>query len=786
MSLRESRPSSGLTPQSGPLRKPVPSIYRTRIRSLVRILSLCAGLCSFILADNSHALVFYWDPNGLNPVTGGVWDTTTSQWSSTSTLSGSPVAWNTSAAAGFCAGTNAVGPITVSVNSAIIFAGFFNGGLAGETNCNLTINGSGSLNLVSGLQAALTIGTNGGSTAINVPVTGPGAFALEASGPLYLNVSNSYSGGTQLGFSTNPAATAYFSGIVYYSNNASFGTGPISMFSSGCALAAEGNSPITITNAFNGTNGQLNISPGPGGTTFSGPWSLGANNMLLGTGITGGSNLTIAGPITSTGNFVAFNAGTLTLTGTNSFSGSISNGCPLVISGAGLLNTTTNTTITNQSTITFSSSGSQTLNASITGPGSLICSGTSVTVENAQTYTGETILSNATYAIDQHGSIGNTSRITISSNSLFDVLQGQNPFSLTTIIRASGVGTNSSTGAAFLFLSPNASLALEPFELIFTPTAFTGDTAHPSLCFVNGPLVLSSNNFTVNNASGFALNAGVYRIIQTDQNIAAAGTFPLTMAGSGLAAGATGSIQVSGKNVNLVVQGPGTFSNLTPNKSATYGANTVALSGIVSAPGPVYPAMGETVSVTVNGNTQMATTSDATGDFSLNYNVSSLPPSGTPYAITYSYGGDGLLLPATNNSTTLTMNRAPLSVTANNVSRPYGQVNPILTGTIVGLTNGDNITATYSCSATTNSPPGTYPVVPTLVDPNGRLANYSATTNNGTLTVDAIQFGGIIAQWTFETSLPSGSNAAGVPKTNIAAEIGYNAIASCSHAGGSV
>ena len=182
MHFRESCPSSDLTPQRRSSRKPTPSIYRARIRSLIQTLSLCAGLCSFILADNSQALVFYWDPNGLNPVTGGVWDTTSSRWASTSTLTGSPVAWNTNAAAGFCAGTNAVGPITVSVNSVITFVNFFNGGLAGKTNCNLPITGSGSLNLVSGLQAALTIGTNGGSTAINVPVTGPGAFALEASG----------------------------------------------------------------------------------------------------------------------------------------------------------------------------------------------------------------------------------------------------------------------------------------------------------------------------------------------------------------------------------------------------------------------------------------------------------------------------------------------------------------------------------------------------------------------------------------------------------------------------
>ena len=42
---------------------------------------------------------------------------------------------------------------------------------------------------------------------------------------------------------------------------------------------------------------------------------------------------------------------------------------------------------------------------------------------------------------------------------------------------------------------------------------------------------------------------------------------------------------------------------------------------------------------------------------------------------------------------------APLSVTATNATRLYGQTNPVFTGTITGIRNGDNISATYSCSA---------------------------------------------------------------------------------------
>jgi len=51
------------------------------------------------------------------------------------------------------------------------------------------------------------------------------------------------------------------------------------------------------------------------------------------------------------------------------------------------------------------------------------------------------------------------------------------------------------------------------------------------------------------------------------------------------------------------------------------------------------------------------------------------------------------------------------------------------------LTNGDNITATNNCSATSSSPAGTYSIVPSLVDPNDRQTNYNVTLINGTLTV---------------------------------------------------
>src|SRR5947208_17133449 len=83
----------------------------------------------------------------------------------------------------------------------------------------------------------------------------------------------------------------------------------------------------------------------------------------------------------------------------------------------------------------------------------------------------------------------------------------------------------------------------------------------------------------------------------------------------------------------------------------------------------------------------------------------------------------------------LTINPAPLTVTAADAGRLYGDPNPSFIGTITGIKNADNITATYASTTTAASPVGAYPIVPTLVDPDHKLGNYIVTSNNGKLTV---------------------------------------------------
>ena len=92
------------------------------------------------------------------------------------------------------------------------------------------------------------------------------------------------------------------------------------------------------------------------------------------------------------------------------------------------------------------------------------------------------------------------------------------------------------------------------------------------------------------------------------------------------------------------------------------------------------------------------------------------------YPITVSGGVSGNYT-FTYASGTLTVTKAPLTVVGNNATRPYGATNPVFTATITGVMNGDNITARFNTTATTNSLPGDYIIQLSMNDPGGKLGS---------------------------------------------------------------
>ena len=183
-----------------------------------------------------------------------------------------------------------------------------------------------------------------------------------------------------------------------------------------------------------------------------------------------------------------------------------------------------------------------------------------------------------------------------------------------------------------------------------------------------------------------------------------------------------------------------TFLNLTASQATNYGAANITLSGTVSAIGSLFPTNGELITVTISGNAQNTTINDATGDFSLNYNPASIPVSVTPYLISYTYPGSAAFYSASNNSTTLTVNPTPLTVTASNLAKYYDGL-PYSGGNGVsysGFVNGENSnvlsgTLIYGGTSQGAVAVGTYSIIPSGIT----AANYLLTFSNGTLTIVA-------------------------------------------------
>jgi len=266
------------------------------------------------------------------------------------------------------------------------------------------------------------------------------------------------------------------------------------------------------------------------------------------------------------------------------------------------------------------------------------------------------------------------------------------------------VGTNSSSQPVFVTnVSKNQGLKI-------SGVSTTGDFSETDNCVLPTPLVVGAS-CTINVT--FAPTAAGSRMgtinISNSQTIIPFAV-PLTGAGTGITKQSTSVLVASSV-------GPSVYGR------------SVTLTATVS------PSSGSTAPT---GTITFLDGSNNIGTVALSGAQATLPLSSfavASHSITATYNGDNLFLGSTSSTLTQTVTPAALIVTTNNASRQYGQANPVFSGTISGIQNGDNVTATYASAATSASPAGTYAIVSTLVDSTNKLGNYSVTSNNGTLTV---------------------------------------------------
>ena len=308
--------------------------------------------------------------------------------------------------------------------------------------------------------------------------------------------------------------------------------------------------------------------------------------------------------------------------------------------------------------------------------------------------------------------------------------------------RIYGAGNPAFTASFTGFLNGESTGVLSGAPSLATTASTNSGVGAYTIFATNG--TLSAANYAFTFATGI-LTVGQAMLAVTANStnkVYGAGNPAFTYAASGFVNGDTASVLSGAPSLTTVavtnspvgtypiVATNGTLSAMNYAFSFTNGVLTVNL----AAPLVTWPVPTNIVYGTPLGTNQNNSSSPVPGTYVYNPTNGVVPGVGTNLLAVVYTPGDTNYGP-TNLSVSLVVTPASLTVTASNVSRVYGQPNPVLSGTLVGVVNGDNITAIYSTAAVTNSPAGSYPIVPVLVDPNSRLVNYTVVTNNGTLTI---------------------------------------------------
>ncbi|HUB68569.1 MAG TPA: autotransporter-associated beta strand repeat-containing protein [Candidatus Methylacidiphilales bacterium] len=252
---------------------------------------------------------------------------------------------------------------------------------------------------------SVTFGNNTHTYTITSPngngIGGTGPLSMVGTGTLVIDTSNSYSGGTSISSSGT---------VVLGASGANLGaaTGALTLNGFGGTLDLGGNS-ITV-GAFNGAAGYDGFNTGVV-TSNGGPAMLSVNNLTSTNTIYGGLLQDGSGQLSLT----VLGTGTLTLAGTNTYSGVtiISNGATLAIGGTGGLGNPTGFTgnyggnIMNNGSFVYGGTASQTLSGVISGSGTLtVTNAAELTLTGANTYTGSTIINGDFLFINGAGALG--------------------------------------------------------------------------------------------------------------------------------------------------------------------------------------------------------------------------------------------------------------------------------------------------------------------------------------------------------------------------------------------
>ncbi len=542
-----------------------------------------AALWIFIavtLLPSLSAQTLYWDRNGATAGAGvtptGNWNTAgAANWSTSALGTVATANWTSGRDAVFSAGTDATGTYTVTLGASMNVGNLtFQEGTPTITANTLTFNrvGGSTVDVASGRTATVN-SILGGSVALTK--TGAGTFVTGGSG------SNTHSGAVTInGGVFEIAKTAYVGGI----NNSAAVT-----VAGGATLRLNGSAAYTqeTIGSLSGAGTVTNVGAaavnfvisGAASTTFSGTISDGANDLIL---------------IKNTG------AGTLTLSGTNTYDGAttISTGAINIQNASALGSTAAGTTVASGAALELQNNiavGAETLSLAGTG---LSNNGALRNVSGTNSFAGAVTLSAASEIQSDAGSLSLAGAVNAGNLNL--TVDGAGTTSLSGVV---GLGTGSlvKNGSGTLNLTGTAANTFTGALAVNDGTVQLAKTG--AVNAVGGTSVVIGDG--VGGTSTAQLTLGAYQQIRDDAAVTVAfdGRLNLnnfseridTIAGTGLIDLSTSGFLTVGANggsssYDGTVTGSGTLikegaGSLTFNSNISYTGNLTLAGGTLALNG---------------------------------------------------------------------------------------------------------------------------------------------------------------------------------------------------------
>jgi sugar lactone lactonase YvrE len=192
------------------------------------------------------------------------------------------------------------------------------------------------------------------------------------------------------------------------------------------------------------------------------------------------------------------------------------------------------------------------------------------------------------------------------------------------------------------------------------------------------------------------------------------------------------TLTLNGTGANPTNATTTTIAATAPSGGWVYGDTVTVNVTVTVSPGqpPPTPVPTGNVSVYVDSNAPInATLTPGTTNSIASVQLPGLSAGG--HSIYVTFGGDSESVTSTSSTLTLTFAQAPLTVTVNNASVNFDAPvpNPVTTGKLSGVQNGEQIGISYSTSAIAGSPVGQYLITAQVT--GSALTNYTVTVANG-------------------------------------------------------